>query len=107
MRGEGESDVVGCGQGGERIDCRVKDAAATTEGDVAQTERCGVVVRAGGALFAGAEEKEETKPNDVGKALIASITADVLAEDVVDDGGQERLDSSRWRVLSFVAAKLA
>ena len=58
-------------------------------------------------MFAGAEEKEEAKPNDVGDALITSVAADVLEEDVVDDRDWEWFDSSWQRVFSFVAAKLA
>ena len=46
-------------------------------------------------MFTWAQEVEESKPDDVRKALVSGIAADVMAEDVVQDWCWEGLDLQR------------
>ena len=107
LRGEGERDVVRRGEEVEWIGCRVENPAALAEGDVAEAERRGVVVRACIAVFAGPQEKEEANPDDVRETLGAGVATVVAAEDIVEDWCGEGLISHWRRILSRVAAKLA
>ena len=104
---EGECDVVCGGKEVEWIGCCVENSTAPSEGDVAEAERCGIVVRACIAVFSGPQEKEKADPDDVRETLGAGVPTVVLAEDVVEDWCGEGLNSRWRRILSCVAAKLA
>ena len=58
-------------------------------------------------MFTQAQEEEETKPDDVRKALVSGTATEVVAEDVVQDWCWKGLDLHRKRILLRVAAKLA
>ena len=65
----------------------VEDVAVVAEGDVAEAEGGGLVLGAVVAVFSGPHEEVEANPDDVFDALCFGVSADVVGEDVVQDGG--------------------
>ena len=56
------------------------------------------------AVFAGPHEEVESSPDNVRNALCSGVAVDVVLENVIQDGGGEKIDSFWWRVHSSVAA---
>ena len=50
-------------------------------------------------MFAWLHEEVETNPDEISNALCFCVSADVLGEDVVQDGCWEWFDVLGWRVL--------
>ena len=107
LAGEGEGDVVFAQEDGNGVVGGAEDVAVASEGDVTEAEGGGFVFGACMTVFTWSHEEVEANPDDVSDALQFGVAADVLCEDVVQDGCWEWFDVVWRRVCSSVAAYLA
>ena len=88
---------------GDGVTSLAEDVAVVSEGDVAEAEGGGFVLGAGVAVFTGPNEEIDANPDDVCDAMCFGVAADVVGEDVVQDGCWELFDALWRRVCSSVA----
>ena len=75
---------------------------SSEECNVAEAERCGVVISAGAAVFAWAHEKEKGNPSVICQALLHGASVLVDGEDTFQDRERDWFESLWGWVLSGV-----